>query len=275
MIASTLSAILGTALLYLLLCFVAIGINEWISGARGSRGQFLKEGIKRLLPDPPIFRRAMRHPLISGMYRDRAMLGNPPSYVNPTNFASAVLDVVWTRARVAGCVPASTNRLDGLRLALKTLERDHPLVAAAIASATDRAQTYEEAVAAIEAWYSSAMERVAGWYSRFTRRRIFVIALVISATANIDAVHVARTFWRVEPAAAVAPWPIGYSCLAETADDDRPATSGCSRRVLTEVSSAAGIEDLLGRVLGWLVTAVAVALGAPYLFQLLRIKRAG
>lgn len=275
MIAKLVSTILGAGLIYLVVSFVAIGINEWLSGARGSRGKFLKQGIKRLLPDAPIFRRAMRHPLISGMYRDQAMLGNPPSYISPANFAAALLDVVWTRARVAGCNPTAGTRLDRLRLSLETLEHDHPVVAASILAAIDRSADYEQASAAIEGWYSRCMERVTGWYARFVRKRIFVIALLIAAAVNIGGIHVARAFWESAPGVSsrVEAWPVGYSCVGGSAPAGA-AASGCARAFVSEVTTLAGLADLLGSILDWLVTAVAVALGAPYLFQLFRMRRA-
>jgi hypothetical protein len=280
MIANLLQTLLGAGLIYLLLAFIVIGLNEWIASTRASRGQFLKAGIKRLLPDQPIFRRVMQHPLISAMYRDQTILGRPPSYLAPASFAGAIIEIVFRRAHLAGLEAPDDPQLPHLKQAVRKIEVDHPLIAQSLRSVIDRADNYEQAYAAIEAWYSSSMERVGGWYARYTRRRIMMLALLLAVLGNIDAVQVVHGFWH-RPAAiadtsgrtaatADPAWPVGYTCLVESGQPALRRLPACTTGFVSSLGTAGAWWSLLQSVLGWLITALLVALGAPYLFQVFR-----
>jgi hypothetical protein len=276
MIAALLRTIAGTGLIFLLLCFIVSGVNEWIAVVRGTRGKFLKLGIRRLLPDPPIFRRVMQHPLISGMSRDAAKLGRSASHLAPANFAGSLIEVISRRAGAAGWVPTG-DRMKDLEGAANAVRLDHPLIIQTITSVYDRGGgDYERAVAGVEAWFESSMRRVRGWYVGFTRVRIFWLAFLFAAIANVDTVRVVQAFWydarpeatQSAPAARQA-WPIGYACLSDRQGIVGSRVQTCANRLTALPFEPGGLIWMLSVLIGWLITATAVAIASPYFYRLL------
>jgi hypothetical protein len=149
----------------------------------------------------------------------------------------------------------------------------------------------------IEAWFNSSMDRVAGWYKRRAQWFIFFQALAFAAMLNVDSVGIARKLYtdktvrdaivatadrfaqdgkpeasvdRIVGLAALK-LPIGW-----TDEADSPEVFELGR---TFESGYAWdwLVDFLRRVPallfnhfgGWLLTALAVSLGAPFWFDLL------
>lgn len=300
MIENLLRTVVGAGLIYFFLCLLVSGINLAIAEARGSRGKFLKMGIRGMLPDPPLFRRVMQHPLISGMYRAEVALGKAPSHLAPGSFASALVEVVRSRAAVADPAARSEDKMAQLRRDAETLKPDHPIVAQSLLTIIDRSdQSYEDVFRGIEAWFDAAMERVRVWYARYTRRRLFLIAFVLAALFNIDAFHVVRVFWvdgreamivapptsetqastvRSAPKGASgrpgtnetrADWPVGHPCFSWAHGTPYDRLRNCFDGATAMVTTPSGWPFLLGSLLGWLATAFLVALGAPGLYRML------
>jgi hypothetical protein len=142
---------------------------------------------------------------------------------------------------------------------------------------------------AIEGWFNDAMDRVSGWYKRRTQVWTLVIALALTLAANADTIQIARKLWAdpvlrskvVEEAKARAQKP-RPTVSVEYRDEDDPTNPTVTR--LDEGNQLSTNEkDLLGQLvgwqskdnfnrltpLGWLLTVLAVSLGAPFWFDML------
>lgn len=51
----------------------------------------------------------------------------------------------------------------------------------------------------VEEWFDGTMERMSGWYKRWSQKIAFVIGLILAITLNIDSVALAKHLWK-EPA---------------------------------------------------------------------------
>jgi hypothetical protein len=151
-----------------------------------------------------------------------------------------------------------------------------PQVERALLTAIDSAQgDLQKAQANIEAWYDSAMDRVSGWYKRSTQGIIFVIGLALAITLNVNTMAIVAHLYtnKASREALVA--------RAQSAvNDPNYATKGYPD-VKTEINKLPlpmgwaslqkpqkvmeGVE--IGA--GWLLTALAASLGAPFWFDLL------
>lgn len=204
----------GLLLFFVVFSVVVSGVTEWIAQYTGRRGAFLRLGLNRLIGDEAIFRRVLHHPLVGSLYRTHAAMGKPPSYVEPRNFALALIDVVTTRLRastagLAGRQASSTTaseasaaasvtppvtivladdqrKLSELRDAL-----DHALLAAsplgvALRPIVRNAVDYQSAVAGIEQWFGAAMQRTSGWYKTRSQKVLFATGLLIAVGFNLD-----------------------------------------------------------------------------------------
>ena len=70
-----LEVLIGLILVFLLFAIVVSGVQEWWSQYFGHRGKFLRQGLMRLIDDEALYLRVLHHPLIGGLYRDRAARG--------------------------------------------------------------------------------------------------------------------------------------------------------------------------------------------------------
>jgi hypothetical protein len=212
-----------------------------------------------------------------------------PSYVSAQNFSSALLYAL---------------RSDGGGVG-RTLEQVAQRVAAlpegqlrkALLTALLEAQGDLDAFKhGIERWYDHAMDRLGGYYKRYSQAATFVLGLALAATFNIDAVAIGKQLYvdpimrqalerqavayLANPAPPAASAPAAPAASApETAEDfDRrvEAVKAARGQLLDAVPFVTGTprphgpHALGASLVGWLITALAGLLGAPFWFQLLQ-----
>ncbi|MGQ0649870.1 MAG: hypothetical protein ACT4P7_20150 [Gemmatimonadaceae bacterium] len=331
----TLDVLIGLALVFLLLSLIASALREALESMFRTRGVYLERGIRELLDSrdqsvwskewwtkkdaaaatPDLATALYQHPVISALYhkeyapgtstwaRLRRWFGwhNLPTYIPANSFVTALLDIV-----VRGKETKATNGLlaNGPRISPTELRELVPRlgndrIGRVVLSAIDLADGDMAQVRAnIEAWFDSAMDRVSGWYKRWTQLYLFAIGLLIAIWLNVNTITIARYLYRDQAArdaivriadgvsrdSAVLReqqvdtligrldalgLPIGWRYgLAGLRAGDDSATMGF-------VGGPAGAEPsaLLGAlplaIVGWLITALAVSLGAPFWFDLL------
>jgi hypothetical protein len=141
------------------------------------------------------------------------------------------------------------------------------------------------------------MERLSGIYKRFSQWMMLFLGLVIAVTMNIDSVHMVRTLWD-EPALshaiadgaseAIKQDP-AFKCLAAPAAGGSTASTPCDppdlKAVLAVISKQqlpigwSGVTFDFWVVVGWLLSALAISLGAQFWFglltQLISLRAAG
>jgi len=284
---------IGLVLLYLLLSLICSSIREGLEAWLKTRAADLERGIRELLDDPQgtgLAQAVYTHPLIYGLFRGEYKPGlrttwlprggNLPSYIPAGNFAVALMDVIARGAvaptasptgRTGTGSPARTSlSVESLREAVGALP---PSVQRALLAAIDTAQNdLGRTQANLEAWFNSSMDRVSGWYKRRTQNIIFVIGLVLTIALNADSMKVATSLMQDEA--------LRRTVVAEAEsvarDKDRPAAD-----VRARYQDIAGLgfpigwqrwpggRDVAGHIPGWLMTGFAIALGAPFWFDVL------
>jgi hypothetical protein len=267
----------GMAFFYLLLAILCSSINEVIARFWRLRAKTLKSGIASLLADPTttgIAAELYRHPLVKRLEKSNGM----PSYLHARTFAAAFVDSISQGATTVGAVKADllTNPLvsDELRRQLTIILNDAGNDMAALK-------------AGIATWYDDAMDRVSGWYKRKAQAITFVVALVVTVLINADTLKLANSM--IQNPAARDAFIAQASALA-------PATSGggvptTDIAAVKEAMAPLGVElgypdvnlgDLgdigryvtspvnwLGHIPGWLITTLAILMGAPFWFDLI------
>jgi hypothetical protein len=297
---------IGLILMYLLLSLICSSIREGIEAVWKSRAGDLQRGIGELLQDPhgnELAKALYEHPLVYGLFKGeytpgkRGKLGSwapsrLPSYIPSRNFAVALLDIVArgpsTPPGAAAGAPAGAAlvptalSVDSLRAAVATLPNTH--VQRALLTAIDTAHgDLERAQANVAAWFDSSMDRVSGWYKRRTQAIIFGVGLVLTVVVNADSLTVVESLVQDDA--------IRKAVIAEAGaiPRDKPVTSGDARTRYEELEGLgfpvgwklAADCDLAciattvknqapAHVPGWLITAFAISLGAPFWFDLLK-----
>jgi hypothetical protein len=284
---------IGLIFIYLILSLACTVVSEWIAGLTGMRASNLEAGIRSLFSNGTIDTTktladaVYEHGLVQSLYRQDwldARLHRPgrPSYIPSRTFALTLIDIL---------VPAETGGsrdLAALRNAILKLPSSKGKEALlAVTSHVEGDIT--SARVAIENWYNDGMDRVAGWYKRKSQLILLVLGLGVTIVSNTDSVLVAKTLWydpelRASTVAAAQTYinennsntsageplgklksisgqlqslqlPIGWPKEQEPGDYSR--------------SFPREPRDIFFRLLGWLFTALALSLGAPFWFDLL------
>jgi hypothetical protein len=139
----------------------------------------------------------------------------------------------------------------------------------------------------VEQWFDDKMARVSGWYKRRTKAIVFVLGLLVVSALNADTVSFASTLWSNgtlrDSITAQAQSFSADSPVCRNNPDTRDNPAACEALLLGDVkglrmplgwsSKSSGFPHgpvgILWKVLGLLVTAFALTLGAPFWFDLL------
>lgn len=286
---------IGIVFVFLLVSVLCSALREGIEAWMKTRAAYLERGVRELLHDHEarpdgLARAVFEHPLVYGLYatpyRPGAAGPRPPifvrgrglpSYIPSRNFALALLDIA-ARGPVAaaGAAPgASDAAAPVLSVALarqNVAKLGNPAVQRVVLTALDAAgDDLARAQAAIEAWYDSGMDRVSGWYKRATYWIIFWLGLAVAAALNVDAIAVGRHLYRDDAARAA------IVAEAERAAGDTAYLARSRAETRAELDAlrlpigwpARAGTSWPAAVPGWLITAIAATLGAPFWFDLL------
>jgi hypothetical protein len=300
---------IGLSFVYILFSVLCSAVQEAIAGVLEWRAKTLEEALRNLLedngggaemgapaavapvdtgaiappPEPPggsvlaaqlartgsLKDQVLSHGLIRPLYR----ANRKPSYLNPKLFALALLDIV---APGEGSDPI--DRI-GKQIALATIPNGvkDALLGLTKGVASDR----DHLCSLVEDWFNGTMERVSGWYKRKAQLVICLLSLVATVGLNINTIGIGETLAKDNAvrAAVVA--------QAEKSTIKVGATPKETAKAITEVQqlgvpigwnksgsdpSQANFDsagEAARTVGGWLLTFIALSLGAPFWFGLL------
>ncbi len=249
-------------------------ITEAIASAMMWRSKNLLTGIKHILNDPDftglalrLYKSALINPRDSGTAVTEADIKFLPAYIDPKQFANAVLQIADVKDGTLDALKAK------IVMNIPSEQLQHLLV-----GIVDRAGgKADEMRTELASWFDNSMDRVSGAYKRQVQLWSFLIALVLAMALNIDTIQVGKALWQqpmltksivvaegVAPADALAalnelPLPIGWTW----------------KKAVALEADLSWLEALAG----WLITALATLFGAAFWFDLLqnitRLKGAG
>jgi hypothetical protein len=140
----------------------------------------------------------------------------------------------------------------------------------------------------LEAWFDDTMARVSGWYKRKTQIILLVIGVVVAIAINANTLTMGERLWK-DPAVrgAVVGQATSVSDAPRSAGDLNSAANAVDGVVKLGVPmgwprdakdprhvSFRSVRDGAYAVLGWTLTIIAIALGAPFWFDTLsRLSR--
>jgi hypothetical protein len=301
---SALDIAIGAVFIFLLLSIFATTVNEIIFSFLNMRGRELLRGIATLLSDVQktgLVTEIYNHGQVFGLFEgnfDPRKPGKLPSYIPSRNFALALLDAVAqpfsevSIVQAAAAAPAGAPAVTAQEAIVLTqafkdaaskwandgaTEKVGKALVSMIAMAGNDALKLQKSV---EDWYNSGMDRVSGWYKYKTQWMLFAIGLVIAVATNADTIHIVKQLSQdstlrasIVAAAESAKEPLVNQGLSTQGRID------AAKQSLSDINnvgvplgwhrgdwSAAHAPNL---VLGWLLTAIAVSLGAPFWFDIL------
>jgi hypothetical protein len=267
---------IGLVFVYFILALVCSVVNEGIASVLRWRAKDLERGIGQLLgADLTSFR---AHPLIAGQIDPKR---GWPSYLSSRSFATALLGLQYTAEDLQG---AERTIQDSIA-AIQDPELKKTLTALYNSAQRD-AQRFRQSV---ERWYDDAMERVSGWYRRRVQKVLLVLSLLVALLLNADTLQIARGLWND---------PSVRSSLVKQAEHQTNATPSAkdTRKEFDSLPVPLGWHwtnkgsdpqgfpfwrtfDFFSKLIGLLLTAGALTLGAPFWFdtlsKLARLRNSG
>lgn len=282
---------LGLVLTYLLLGMLASSFQELVVGAIKLRGKRLLGTLDRLLCDnlgtgdaPSLAARVKAHALVKPL--GAAEL---PSYLPAKSFALALMNVLAQGSQA----PAFSQIENGVaQLPASSAKDSLTMFVQRAAGDLDALQTH------LQTWFDDAMDRASGEYKRFSQYFLLSFGLVAAVAFNVDSIRIATTLWNdpatvraaiVQTAAATAAKPAPGTDGAPPADatavlqqlqalpipigwTDDTKHAGATSDPFAIFAHAVFGDGASGvwRVLGWILTAFGVSLGAPFWFNALQ-----
>lgn len=283
---TTLDVAIGLVFVYLLLAIICTTVNEWIAALFQTRSKTLAAAIRQLLDGQAgakstdttwFLDQFYKNPLIAGM-KNSAEPNTHPAYIPARTFATAVLDVATQQK------PGVISFTD-LETGINNLPPGD-VKNALLALIQNANGNLTLAQKNIENWFNDTMDRVSGWYKRKTQLWTVIVATILTLAANADTLKIAKTLW-IDPTARAQ--------MVATATTRQGVTEPASKTELNSLNTVIGwskqdfdplpqgpgpwVGWSLQRLLGWILSIVAISLGAPFWFDLLnkfmRVRNAG
>jgi hypothetical protein len=297
----TLEIGIGIIFVFILVSIICSALREGIEAWLKTRAAYLEHGIRELLHDiegEGMAKAFYTHPLIfglfSGNYEKSDSRGRPgmfakggelPSYIPSKNFAMVLMDIAARGPKTDEVTSDPGSPIVSLAsIRTNVLNIQNMQVQRALLTAIDSAQgDLNKAQATIEAWYNSSMDRVSGRYKRSTNWIIFWIGLFVAVALNINTIAIADYLYRNDAARAA------LVARASAVKDDPNFINQDYEKIKTELKglslpigwtveakapwmapdSEGWWKGVFSPLLGWLFTALAATMGAPFWFDIL------
>ena len=304
-----LDLVIGLTFIYFLLSLVCSTVQEIIANIRNLRHRVLLEWVLRTFHHNNFGVQILNHQMINGLTHS-----GRPSYIPSDKFAQAVLDLV--HSQVHGDKPFDINSLrDALE---KTILLPPGLRRFVLQSVMEANAEISNVRSDLAKWYDDAMERVTGYYKKLAQKAIIVTAVIVVAIFNADSIQIVKYLYNNPEAARQladqASHVVTDSTIIRKVNDAIALKSDTlskeSEQALKEMQ--ADLQDIktlsakiyetqlplgwsektspdgtswtlffgwIQKIMGLLLTAMAVSLGTPFWFEtlnkLVNLRNAG
>jgi hypothetical protein len=226
---------------------------------------------------------------------------NLPSYIPARNFAYTVIDLVLhppaepnadvarDDAQAASRTPVISTAalpvsMDALRSALRRTPIGDTQVGRALRALAEQAGEDVNVLREnVETWFNSAMDRVSGTYKRRTQWIIFVLGFLLTVFLNVNSVTIAnRLTTDATLRSVVVAEAEGFASRPDAQKPDFEKNKKELQGLGLPLGWPNGMnvvapwnkdfrawQNFLLPLIGWLLTAAAISLGAPFWFDVL------
>ncbi len=305
----TLDVALGLAFIFMLFSVLVSTLSELILSRLNMRGKTLWKAISNMLPDSAEHGKAaplgafLKHPLMSVMHQQRGTgpqddaRRNFPSYMPSWQFGQILMDVLEGQGAEAKKgetrweqIQAGIDRLQGpSRGVLQALSRDADR---GLLPGQDPLTVFQ---ARLNQWYDSSMDRTSGWYKRLVQAVNFFIGLVLAIACNLNTIEIVRGL-SMDAKLRQSFVQHAVNAVEKASEQAATATANTSESkiearqdvndALDEIAQAGfpigwnrqtaaawltnPVTLFFSSILGWLMAAVAAALGAQFWFDVMK-----
>jgi hypothetical protein len=273
---------IGLSFVFFLLSVIASAVGEGIASVLNLRGKTLEQGLKGMLKSGGVVTSLLEHDLV------RTELDKDPRSEASCRrlWIERFFPKSWRRYERSSSYVAP----DVFAAAFKDLYddlKDQPGIEAQLKAlgVTGAWGGMQGDLKKVESWFDKSMERVSGWYRRKSQLITVAIAIVVAIGLNASALRIVERL-QEEPTVRTA-----LVAQAEaTAEEEGSTTTAAKEKSLEHAGKAAsgaydkltamhvpllwakanvpqGFWPWVTNALGWLLTIIAISLGAPLWFD--------
>jgi|GEM_PF-4760693 hypothetical protein len=275
---------IGVIFIYLALSLLCTAINEGISGFFSMRSRTLSIWLENFLGDRDLIANFYNNPLIRNLVQKP---GKKPSYIPSSIFSATILDNIL---KVYTTIPGVTADLVN---AIATSPIPQNLKDTLSTLARTAENKIENLKTSLEKYFDDAMDRVSGWYKRYVNNIILAISIVICGSMNIDTIDMVKELSsNSNMRIALSSYAVQSVSTVTNQSQAVGPVLDVINGVVTNTQIPFGWNNLsaeiparsnnecwlwIEKILGIIVSAIAVSLGSPFWFNMLEqaIKLAG
>lgn len=280
-----LTIVLGIIFILLLLSLLATTIMELVSSLLQLRGKNLERALRNMLASSDLDERILEAFKQNALYRQLSYRNgkklSAPSYVSPQSFQSILMNIL---------LEGREQNLENIRGSIDKLG-NQDLREVLLQLLNESENKLDDFRSKVQGWYNDVMDRSTAWYKQNTQKLLVMIGFALAVVFNADTIAIYQRLGADPEAlqqvvtmaeAYVAGNDVEairqrdpefeqiYQNLKNLVQQDleaarRPLGLGWDNGV-AQMSPL----DWLTKLLGWVVTALAVSLGAPFWFDLLK-----
>lgn len=290
-----LEIVIGLAFIYMSFSMLVTLLNEYVTALLKLRGKTLFQAIVKMLGSE-LGEAFYKHHLIESISRK----GRKPSYIEAGTFAKVVMDLMAQKANSASLNNPGAEKI--LKNDIKAL-----LAGAGTSDAGvwHLLQSFAEEVnydtnkfaVKLEAWFESMMDRTKDWYISKIRIITLIVSFLVAVLLNVDTIKaykalsanadlrtelvgMASDYLESNPEGAAAQNDSSVTAIRKSLDSlylqeivPQSNMLGFGWKVESYIKDGEEKWELKGfsmtSVFGWLLTAFAISLGAPFWFDIL------
>ncbi|MCB0569678.1 MAG: hypothetical protein KDC66_07950 [Phaeodactylibacter sp.] len=280
-----LQVVIGLVFVLLLLSLLATTVMELLSSLFSLRGKNLEKALRNMLAntdvDDKLLAAFKENPLYRQLSSKYGKSRRTPSYISDDSFQSILMEIIL-KGEGMDKLEAKLDELpdEDLKRVLKQFLRE----------SDNNIDAFRQKV---KGWYNDVMDRASGWFKRSTQKLLVGVGFIIAVVFNADTlaiyerlesdpdtlqkvVNLAEDFVdskdTLQLSSSISPdFEQSVQKLQGLVDDQiesvrSPLGLGWKNVIWADVTW----YDALTKALGWIVTALAISLGAPFWFDLLR-----
>jgi cytochrome c biogenesis protein CcdA len=303
---TVLDVVIGLSLVYLSASLFVTTLNEYVNQLLRMRAKQLVGDLAELISDKGVRATLRANPALAKLFpavdgeKVRKQAAKKvdrftSSYIDTKILAQQIVGGVQAAAAVApgSAAPAT---MASIVSAIAAIPGSGPLKGQLLALAQSTDDKVEKFVENVSAWADQSLTMMGEVYKRKLQLISFVVGFAVAAGLNLDTVTIVSHLWHDEQTrAAVAAYAGDFveKVPAETFNDclENPADESDACALVNQIAGSLNNDDSvlsqlpigypvepvwqfgpykwLGAVPGWLLTALATALGAPFWFDLL------
>ena len=273
-----LNIVISLVFVYLLYSLFATILMEVISSVFALRAYNLRKALRTMLTNgeqnyyDEYLAKDSLFKQLSGKLNGKS---SPPSYLNPKNFSLMMMNVLERSSNGMSLVEDQIESLpngemkDVLKMYFEEAE-----------SNIDRFKGN------MESWFNDIMDRASGWFKRSIQMILIVVGFGIAVTFNVDSIGVFSQLQNAEIANSVAENASNFVSNNPDIDGFTLDQLNVELASVSDFSLGLGWDEVLNEngdryyknlgfkgwflmILGWIVTALAISLGAPFWFDML------